>query len=173
MNTAVDILTEKKLQLSKELEALQERSKEIRASIRSIEEAIVALSSDGATRSISSMSLKELVLEALKEQDEGLTPGEIAESLTNAGRSTSSQSVSSTLSRLKGEGKVDSHPSRHGVWVFKKPPPLPPWRKGDELEGLGDGSRDRLSTESPEGSIPSSSTSTRPPWEDDDENPFG
>lgn len=160
---------EKKVELSQELEAFQDKVKDLRAAIRSIDEALTRLGGSEGLVTTSGKSLKELVLDLLGGQDEGFTPAQIADALTQNGRPTSPQSVSSTLSRLKGEGRADS--SSHGVWYTKKNTSSESSDSDDAIEGLRDGSRDRRSTGFPEGSIPSSSTHS-PLWEDDSEIPF-
>lgn len=167
MDHAVQILLSQKVEISQEVEELQDRVREAKAKIKSIDEALRKLGSESSALLIGSKGLKELVEELISSQDDGLTPKEIADALTGAGRPTSSQSVSSTLSRLKGEGLADSTSS--GRWVKKKAPP-PSEDDANQL-GPGDGSRGQLRAVPPEGSIPSGSTLSPNNW-DDDEIPF-
>jgi hypothetical protein len=168
MNHAVQILIDQKSEISQELDDLLDRVRVCKAKIKSIDDALAKLSTDDSALLIGSKGLKELVEELIGGQDEGLTPKEISDALTRAGRPTSSQSVSSTLSRLKGEGVADSTPS--GRWIKKKASPS---HEDDANQlGPGDGSRGQLSPVPPEGSIPSGSTH-RPSRDDmDDEIPF-
>jgi hypothetical protein len=168
MDIAVTLLSEKKRELSEELERLQERVKAVKQSVKSIDDAIFKLGAMTDSVIIGSKSLKELVEELVCTQDGGLTPKEVADSLTVNGRPTSSQSVSSTLSRLKDEGSVDSTAS--GKWIKKITPP--PQGDGAMSVGPVDGSRGQLRAVPPEGSIPSGSTKYRPAMDDDDEIPF-
>lgn len=168
MNHAVQILIAQKSEISLEIEALQDRLREARAKVKSIDEALVRLGSDDTELLVGSKALKDLVAELVETHDEGLTPREISEKLSTAGRPTTPQSVSSTLSRLKAEGVADSTPS--GRWIKKKASPS----REDDANQLGprDGSRGHLLNASPEGSIPSGST-FRPSRDDmDDEIPF-
>lgn len=170
MDHAIKILTDQKSLISQEMEDLQERLKELRISLRSIEDAIQTLGGS-QTVVVSSKSLKELIEGLVSTQDEGLTPKEVSDILSRGGRATSQQSVSSTLSRLKAEGVVES--TSTGKWVAKKKEAPPLGRSGAFDLGPRDGSRDRLSTDSPEGSIPSGSTALhRSTADDEDEIPF-
>jgi hypothetical protein len=170
MDHALRILTDQKALISREIEELQERLREKKSALRSVEDAITTLG--GAQDvTVSTKSLKELIQEAVLSQDEGLTPRELAELLTRNGRSTTQQSVSSTLSRLKHEGVVDS--TNHGKWIAKQKETSSPF--GDDVHSLGpgDGSRGHQRSASPEGSIPSGSTQRYHPVVDDsDDIPF-
>jgi hypothetical protein len=168
MDHALQILMSQKAAISLEIEGLQDRLREAKAKIKSIDDALLRLAGDDASLLVGSKGLKELVSELIETHHEGLTPKEISEKLSVAGRPTSSQSVSSTLSRLKGEGIADSTSS--GRWIKKKASPS---REDDANQlGPGDGSRGQLSPVPPEGSIPSGSTLSPNNWDDDDEIPF-
>lgn len=168
MNHAVQILIAQKAEISQEIEVLQDRLREARAKVKSIDEALVRLGSDETELLVGSKALKDLVAELVETHDEGLTPREISEKLSTAGRPTSPQSVSSTLSRLKAEGIADSTPS--GRWIKKKAPPS----REDDAKDLGPraGAQEQRSTDLPEGSIPSGSTYRPSRDEIDDEIPF-
>jgi hypothetical protein len=108
MNEAVEILRRERLQA-------QEQMKVLRARIRDLDSAISLLDASAANESQKPQGdLKQKVLAYLTDLSgsDGATPNEIAVALTTAGRSTSDQSVSSTLSRLKGEGKVRNSSGR-------------------------------------------------------------
>jgi hypothetical protein len=101
MNGAVEILRRERLQA-------QEQVKVLRARIRDLDSAIALLDASATNESQRPQGdLKHKVLAYLSElSGRGATPNEIASALTAAGRNTSDQSVSSTLSRLKAEGRV-------------------------------------------------------------------
>jgi hypothetical protein len=101
VNGAVEILMRERAQA-------QEQVKVLRARIRDLDSAISLLDASAANASQRPQGdLKQKVLAHLRELDgSGATPKEIASAITSAGRQTSDQYVSSTLSRLKGEGKV-------------------------------------------------------------------
>lgn len=101
MNGAVEILKRERLQA-------QEEVKVLRARIRDLDSAISLLDATAASESSRPQGdLKQKVLSHLiAVAGGGATPSQIASAITAAGRQTSEQSVSSTLSRLKGEGKV-------------------------------------------------------------------
>ena len=101
MNGAVEILMRERAQA-------QEQLKVLRARIRDLDSAISLLDASAANASPRPQGdLKQKVLAHLRDlHGSGATPSQIASALTSAGRQTSDQSVSSTLSRLKGEGKV-------------------------------------------------------------------
>jgi hypothetical protein len=101
VNGAVEILMRERAQA-------QEQVKVLRARIRDLDSAISLLDASAANASRRSQGdLKQKVLAHLHELGgSGATPKEIASAITSAGRQTSDQSVSSTLSRLKSEGKV-------------------------------------------------------------------
>lgn len=100
MNGAVQILIRERTQA-------QEQVKALRARIRDLDSAILLLDASAANASQRPQGdLKQKVLAHLSDLSAGATPRDIASALTAAGRQTSDQSVSSTLSRLKGEGKV-------------------------------------------------------------------
>lgn len=86
----------------------QEQVKALRAQIRDLDSAILLLDASAANANQKPQGdLKQKVLAHLHDlSGTGATPSQIASALTSAGRQTSDQSVSSTLSRLKGEGKV-------------------------------------------------------------------
>jgi hypothetical protein len=159
-NPAVRVLEKEREVVASEIEDMQARLKEARHALRSIEDAIAMLTgapapsmrSDGPT-------LKELILEHLTGDGPGKTPLEIANSLTAAGRETGNTTVSSILSRLKGEGAVEK---RNDRW-FKtnaKGPGLMPGPFDEEL-GPATGRGTVFPATPPEGSIPSGSTASR------------
>lgn len=109
MDGAVEIL-------KREREAAQEQIRVLRARLRDLDAAIGLLEGQpAATRAgRSEGDLKPRVLQVLQDRpQEGSSPKEIATALTAAGRVTSDASVSSTLSRLKADGKVRN---QHGTW---------------------------------------------------------
>lgn len=165
METAVSILERNKSDLEQELEKLQLRVRELRSSIKSIDQALDALGNRASGEDSSGQTLKDFVIGVLETQDVGLTAHDISDSIALSGRTTTPQSVSSTLSRLKGEGRVISQ--ERGKWELLRNI-APSSGEDDAISmGLRDGSRDQPGT--PEGSIPSSST-TRPHEDEDDDD---
>lgn len=109
MNGAVDIL-------KRERDEAVEQVRMLRARIRDVEAAIAVLEGQPAPvrAGRSSANIKQSVLSLLNDEGEtGATPRELTEALMRMGHSTSEPSVSSTLSRLKGEAKVNN---RGGKW---------------------------------------------------------
>jgi hypothetical protein len=114
VNGAVEILVRERAQA-------QEQVKALRARIRDLDSAISLLDASAANASHRPQGdLKQKVLAHLSGLDgRGATPKEIAAAITSAGRQTSDQSVSSTLSRLKGEGRVRNS---SGEWFAANEP---------------------------------------------------
>lgn len=114
MNGALDILKRERDDSAEQIRVLRARIKDLDSAIGILEGQPV---STGNRRS--SGDLKGRVLSKLEELgNTGGTPRELAESLTHDGRQTSDASVSSTLSRLKGESKVAN---RNGRWFVANP----------------------------------------------------
>jgi hypothetical protein len=102
--------------LRRERDEATEQIRVLRTRIRDLESAIGVLEGQpvAARAGKGSGDLKISVLQKLKEAGfEGGTPKELADAFTREGRPTSDASVSSTLSRLKGESKVLN---RNGRW---------------------------------------------------------
>jgi hypothetical protein len=135
--------------LKRERDGATEQIRLLRAKIRDLDAAIGVLEGQpvAATSRRASGDLKSSVLKKLEEAGEtGGSPKELADSLTQSGRPTSDASVSSTLSRLKGEAKVAN---RNGRWFIAN------LNQGETIDV------------SPSWDIPSSQTD----W-NDDEPPF-
>lgn len=109
MNGAVEILKREREAAAEEIRALRARLRDLDAAIGCLEgQAVTAKSGK------SEGDLKPKVLAVLHDRlQAGCSPKQIAIVLTAGGRPTSDASVSSTLSRLKGEGKVRN---QHGIW---------------------------------------------------------
>ena len=108
MNGALEILRRERIQAQEQMKALRTR-------IRDLDSAISLLDASAANESQRPQGdLKQKVLAYLDGLDgDGATPSQIASALTAAGRQTSDQSVSSTLSRLKNDGRVRNS---NGQW---------------------------------------------------------
>ena len=111
MNSAVEILLRERGQALDQV-------RELRARVRDLDAALTLLGHDVIERSGSrgGGELKTKVLETLLGASEGKTPKEIASAISQGGRQTSDQSVSSTLSRLKGEARVTN---QYGKWFLQ------------------------------------------------------
>lgn len=108
MNGAVEILL-------REREAASEQMRALRARVRDLDSAIALIQGQPAPvrAAKGEGGVNTKVLQVVVEAGEaGITPNEIATSLTNAGRQTSVASVSSALSRLKGDAKVTNQSGR-------------------------------------------------------------
>jgi hypothetical protein len=109
MNGALDILRRERDDAAEQIRILRTRIRDLDSAI-GILEGHPKESGSGK----GSGDLKLGVLNKLKDAaSSGGTPKEIADALTREGRATSDASVSSTLSRLKGEAKVIN---RNGRW---------------------------------------------------------
>jgi hypothetical protein len=108
MNSALEIL-------KRERDDSSEQIRTLRIRIRDLDNAIAILEDqpEVAKRGRAPGDLKAIVLGKLEALDVGGSPKEIADALTRDGRPTSDASVSSTLSRLKAEGRVAN---RSGRW---------------------------------------------------------
>lgn len=95
--------------LKRERDEASENIRTLRTRIKDLDQAIAILEGQPAAGRAGKPSgdLKLIVLNQLRGAGSfGATPKEIATSLTNEGRQTSDATVSSVLSRLKGEAKV-------------------------------------------------------------------
>lgn len=112
MNSALEILRRERDDAAEQIRAL-------RARIRDLDNAIGVLEGQPLISKVGrgSGDLKQIVLTHLERDGGGDTPKEIAEALTSQGRPTTDATVSSTLSRLKGESKVIN---RSGRWFAAK-----------------------------------------------------
>ena len=103
--------------LKRERDAAADEMRTLRARIRDLEAAIEVLGAQsGMPKLKPEGDLKPRVEAILKSAgSDGTSPRDIASQLTKSGRTTSDASVSSTLSRLKAEGRVTN---RHGTWFY-------------------------------------------------------
>lgn len=114
MSAAISILQLERDRKTHELESVVLRAKELRAEIKSLEEAIAVLG--GATvlstaplsTNDSRRSLKFEISDILSDSP-GLTPSQIVEKLQLIGRPTDVNTVLGTLSRARKEGLVHKH----------------------------------------------------------------
>lgn len=109
MNSALEILRREREAAADEAKALRVRIKELDAAITMLEQGVLtkpAAKGDG--------DLSTLVLDVLTDAgSSGMLAKAVAGTLTEQGRKTSDASVSSTLSRLKSDGKVRND---RGLW---------------------------------------------------------
>jgi hypothetical protein len=109
MNGALEILRRERDDAAEQIRALRVRIRDLDSAISVLEGQPVQTRHGRAPG-----DFKVSVLTRLKELGEqGGTPKELAASFIRDGRNTSDASVSSTLSRLKGESKVSN---RNGRW---------------------------------------------------------
>lgn len=109
MNGALEILRRERDEAAEQIRVLRYRIKDLDSAISVLEGQPIP-----SRQGRGSGDLKLSVLKKLKEAGAtGGTPKELADALTREGRQTSDASVSSTLSRLKGESKVIN---RSGRW---------------------------------------------------------
>ena len=137
MIEAVAILTRERGAAVEKADSLNVELRELRARIKSLDDAIVVLTGhrpEPRPTRAGGGDLKSLVLLTLAAYgQEGVTARELAEAVSLSRPNTSEPSVSSTLSRMKGEdGTCDN---RHGKWYIKVPPP-PPQRTPEEAFGV-------------------------------------
>lgn len=137
MNGALEIL-------KRERDDAVEQIRTLRGRIRDLESAISVLEAQPTAPRAgrNSADLKTGVLAKLGQFGEhGATPRELADVFTQEGRATSDASVSSTLSRLKADGKVLN---QGGRWFAADkaqpaagsslpPPPASSWEEDDDV----------------------------------------
>jgi hypothetical protein len=129
MNGALEILRRERDDAAEQIRILRTRIRDLESAIGVLEGQPIAGRQGRGTG-----DLKVNVLNKLKEAGtEGGTPKELADAFTREGRPTSDASVSSTLSRLKGESKVIN---RNGRWFAASAPPDPQTERS-EAENLG------------------------------------
>ncbi len=130
VNIAVTVLRRERDQAKEQMAALKLR-------VRELEGAIALIEGNGAGAALKSPGdgdLKDRVLELIAASgSEGATPRAIAAKLTASGRSTSDASVSSTLSRLKSDGKVHNE---RGLWFATSADPAPSDGMVDPLDDI-------------------------------------
>jgi hypothetical protein len=115
MNGALEILRRERDEAAEQIRVLRTRIRDLESAIGVLEGQPVA-----SRQGRGAGDLKISVLNKLKEAGaEGGTPKELADGFTREGRPTSDASVSSTLSRLKGETKVIN---RNGRWFAANAP---------------------------------------------------
>ncbi len=149
MNIAVEVLRRERDQAKEQMAALKARVRELDSAIALIEGA----SASAPHKPGADGDLKDRVLELIGAcGSNGATPRAIAAQLTSSGRTTSDASVSSTLSRLKSDGKVYND---RGLWfaasVERQAPqaadvmparhvddPGPQWDDMEDMEDTGD-----------------------------------
>lgn len=124
-NPAIAVLQRERDAAASRIDEMQAALKELRATLRSLEQAIVQLTGELPTKTVSAgagPTLNEMILALLSVDGEGHTPASIAETLTAHGRETQNTTVSSVLSRLKRSGEAEK---RDGFWylVKEKEPP--------------------------------------------------
>jgi hypothetical protein len=115
MNIAIEVLRRERDQAKEQMAALKVRVRELESAISLIE----GSAGIDAQKGRHDGELKDRVLDLIVAAGpDGCTPRAIAGKLTAAGRPTSDASVSSTLSRLKGDGKVHNE---RGLWFAAQP----------------------------------------------------
>ncbi|HEX8580453.1 MAG TPA: hypothetical protein VF655_12790 [Allosphingosinicella sp.] len=115
MNGALEILRREREDAAEQIRALRLRIRDLDAAISVLEDQPLATKPGRSGGDLKSTVLKQL----LEDFSGGGTPKELADALTRQGRATSDASVSSTLSRLKGESKVIN---RNGRWFAANRP---------------------------------------------------
>lgn len=131
MNSAIDILR-------REREAAAEEAKGLRVRIKELDAAIALLDAQATQQKSGPKGdgdLNSQVLDILAKESAGLIAKDIAAKLTQGGRPTGDASVSSTLSRLKSDGKVRND---RGVWFVVNEAPTDDWANPSEDWGDSD-----------------------------------
>ena len=120
MESVVSILQRERASAQSRLDELSTEARDLRQRIREIEDAISVLSGHvSAPRPLKSFggNLQSLIMSHLASAGTaGSTARDIAAAIRADGRETSEPSVSSTLSRMKGDGEVEN---RQGRWFAK------------------------------------------------------
>jgi hypothetical protein len=126
MNGALEILKRERDDASEQIRLLRTRIRDLDSAI-AVLEGQPAISRGGRPAG----DFKASVLKKVRDAGSaGATPKELADSFTREGRQTSDASVSSTLSRLKGESLVSN---RNGRWFAASSDSSP-----DSIESLSE-----------------------------------
>ncbi len=115
------ILRTERQKLQSSLDQAIADCKELRVQVRSLDDAITQLENKGSdvasVAATPQKTLRELILDVLSNTHQGMTPAEIAKTISDGGRETGNTTVSSLLSRFKKNGWVWK---RSGKWYVKR-----------------------------------------------------
>lgn len=174
---AVSILEAERDTLRARLDDLSEQIRDAKNNLRSVEHALQTLTGDTPSADQSDGTVRERVLNALPPAGSaGLTPKDIADRLTAAGRPTTNTTVSSILSRLKDENLAVK--LLQGGWVAASQNEESRETRPSQQDDGGEMVRsDGYPPARSGGSIPPTSTGklqhwSVPPVPDDDDIPF-
>ena len=170
MHEAVAILKREKDVAIARADAIAVELRELRATIKTIDDAIAVLTGhrpDPKPMRVAAGELKSLILQTLTAYGQtGATAREIAESVSLTRSSTSEASVSSTLSRMKNEDNTCDN--RQGKWYLKVVTALP------ELRPMREEAAEHEEPRPDDEYANFSNTPCRPPFDDviDSDEPF-
>ena len=121
-NYAIEGLVEKRNATVEEIQSLKNRLNELNTAIKDYNIAIKSLGgnvkSSVGNKNIrpAGSNLKVQIADLLKSNQNGLSPKEIADKLTESGRPTKNTTVSSSLALLKKSGDITK--SKSGKWII-------------------------------------------------------